>query len=68
MNPSEEELDYLEAHIPELARVAVTRAYYEALAAGRSVLVKEGDVVCEVFPNGSRKVIKKADASERTAP
>ena len=43
MKISEESLDYLEAHIPELAEVAIKQAYWAALASGSSVIeVREG--------------------------
>lgn len=52
-------IDYLEAHIPELAEVAFKQAYWAALASGSSVLVSENGSLVEVFPNGQRKFIKK---------
>jgi len=36
MDLSEKALDYLEAHIPELAEVAFKQAYWAALASGSS--------------------------------
>ena len=58
MKISEDSLNYLEAHIPELADVAVRQAYWQALAAGSSVLeVREGALV-EIFPDGTQKTIK----------
>lgn len=58
MTHSDETLDFLEEQIPLLAQSALTVAYWEALSAGLSVLqVEEGNLV-EVFPNGSRRVIK----------
>lgn len=58
MTLNEKELDYLEAHIPELAAVAFKQAYWAALASGNSVLMSENDHLVEIFPDGSRKVIK----------
>ena len=58
MTLNEKELDYLEAHIPELAAVAFKQAYWAALAFGSSVLMNENDQLVEIFPDGSRKVIK----------
>ncbi|HEX4839079.1 MAG TPA: hypothetical protein VFU89_01405 [Rhabdochlamydiaceae bacterium] len=58
MGLSEKELDYLEEHIPELAEVAFKQAYWAALASGSSVLVRENGNLVEVFPDGTRKVIK----------
>ena len=58
MGLSEKELDYLEAHIPELAEVAFKQAYWAALATGSSVLMSENGNLVEIFPDGTRKIIK----------
>ncbi len=62
MDLSEKALDYLEQHIPELAEVAFKQAYWAALASGSSVLVSENGSLVEVFPDGTRKFIKKLPA------
>ena len=59
MDLSEKAIDYLEAHIPELAEVAFKQAYWAALASGSSVLVSENGRLVEVFPDGERKFIQK---------
>ncbi len=56
---SEKALDYLEQHIPELAEAAFKQAYWAALASGSSLLVTENGKLVEVFPDGTRKFIKK---------
>jgi hypothetical protein len=61
MELSEKALDYLEAHIPELAEVAFKQAYWAALATGSSVLLSENGNLVEVFPDGTRKFIKKLE-------
>ena len=58
MSIQEEAIQYLEAHIPELAESAVTQAYWQALAAGSSVLESENGVIYEVFPDGTRNILK----------
>ena len=58
MGLSDKELDYLEEHIPELAEVAFKQAYWAALASGSTVLISENGNLVEVFPDGTRKVIK----------
>ena len=58
MTLNEQELNYLEAHIPELAEVAFKQAYWAALASGSSVLVSENGDLIEVFPDGKHKFIK----------
>jgi hypothetical protein len=56
---TDQEIDFLESHIPELAEVAAKQAYWQALANGSSVLKVEKGEIIEVFPDGSRKFIKK---------
>lgn len=58
MPTSEKAMQFLEAHIPELAQAAVTQAYWQALASGSSVLQSENGAIFEVFPDGTRKLIK----------
>ncbi len=62
MKISEEALNYLEAHIPEMAELATRQAYWQTLASGNSVLVADNGQLVEVFPDGSRKVIKELPA------
>jgi hypothetical protein len=59
MIPNEQSMQYLEEHIPDLADAAFTQAYWQALATGSSVLKVEQGEIIEVFPDGSRKLIKK---------
>ncbi len=65
MGLSEKELDYLEAHIPELAEIAFKQAYWAALATGSSVLMSENGNLVEIFPDGTRKIIKPLPPSMR---
>lgn len=58
MPTAEKTMQFLEEHIPELAQSAVTQAYWQALASGSSVLLSENGVIFEVFPDGTRKLIK----------
>ena len=51
-------IDYLEQFIPELAQGAFLQDYVNALAAGLSVMVCDNGFIYEVFPDGSRKVVK----------
>ena len=55
---SEQAISFLEEHIPELASVAFTQAYWAALASGSSVLVSDHGSLIEVFPDGTHKFIK----------
>ncbi len=56
---SEESIRFLEEHIPELAQSAATQAYWQTLASGNSVLQSENGVIYEVFPDGTRTIVKK---------
>lgn len=68
MNTQEQAIRYQEEHIPELADAAIKQAYWQALAAGSSVLERENDSLVEVFPDGSRKIIKSLPAQTATQP
>lgn len=61
MSMTEESMQYLEEHIPILANAAVKQAYWQALATGSSVLVSEEDSLVEIFPDGTRKVLKQLE-------
>ena len=61
MNMTEESMRFLEEHIPELADAAVKQAYWQALATGSSVLVSEEGALVEIFPDGTRKVLKQLE-------
>jgi hypothetical protein len=65
---SEEAMSFLEEHIPELAEAAFKQAYWAALASGSSVLVSEKGNLVEVFPNGTKKIIKKLPPSTPVTP
>lgn len=68
MELNEEELDYLEEHIPELAEIAFKQAYWAALASGSTVLMSENGNLVEVFPDGKRRVIKPLPPSTPVTP
>ncbi len=45
---SEQAISFLEEHIPELASLAFTQAYWAALASGYSVLISDhGNLILE---------------------
>jgi len=58
MTHSERTIDYLEQQIPSLSAAAVDVAYWQALAAGRKVLVSDDSGIYEVAADGSRKFVK----------
>ena len=55
---SEKSVQFLETHIPELAQSAGTQAYWQTLASGNSVLQSDNGIIYEVFPDGTRTVVK----------
>ena len=55
---TEQSMQFLEEHIPELAESAVTQAYWQALASGSSVLESDNGLIYEIFPDGTRKFVK----------
>jgi hypothetical protein len=61
MNMTEESMRFLEEHIPDLADAALKQAYWQALATGSSVLVSEEGELVEIFPDGTRKVLKQLE-------
>jgi hypothetical protein len=57
----ENKIDELERRFPESAADAFAQAYQKTLAAGLSVLVSDNGFICEVFPDGTRKMIKQIE-------
>lgn len=60
MNQDDKLMDHLESQIPEMAKVAFKKAYWEHLSSGRSVMVQEGNDIVIVHPDGTREFKKKA--------
>ena len=58
MTLNDKTLDYLEAHLPELMATATKQAYWQTLASGQSVLIAEDGNLIEVFPDGTKQVVK----------
>jgi len=65
---SEQSIRYLEEHIPDLAEAAFKQAYWQALADGSSVLEVDDNAIVEVFPDGTRKIIKQIGAAISVTP
>lgn len=59
MNDEEKIIRYLEEKIPTLAEGAVKQAYLHTLLSGLSILEIENGAIVEVFPDGTKKIIKK---------
>ena len=59
---NEEQIEERERQFPETAGVAFAEAYRRTLAAGLSVLVSDDGFIFEVYPDGTRKRIKRIEA------
>jgi hypothetical protein len=68
MPTSEKSMQFLEEHIPELAQSAVTQAYWQTLASGNSVLQSDNGKIYEVFPDGTRTLIKTVTPPTSVSP
>ncbi len=55
---SEESMQYMEAHIPELAGSAFARAYYQALTTSGKVLEARDGLLVETSAEGQIRVIR----------
>lgn len=55
----EKAIDSLESQFPDLFEAAVRAASWNTLAAGQSVLEAENGFIYEVFPDGTRNIIKQ---------
>jgi len=58
---AEAELENIDQELPSLFAAAVKNAYNQALASNVKVLVSGSHGLYQVFPDGSRELIKKAD-------
>jgi hypothetical protein len=68
MTIDEKAMRFLEEHIPEQATMALKQAYWQALAAGSSVLVCEDGKLVEKHPNGTQTILKKIPSPTPTIP
>ncbi len=66
--PDEKSMRFQEASIPELAEGAVKQAYYNALAAGCTVLEALDGQLVESSPDGSVRVIRPLPAHIPVTP
>jgi hypothetical protein len=57
----ESSIEYQEEQIPALAQAAVTRAYWDTLASGQSVLETDNGKIYEAFPDGTRRFVKEIE-------
>ena len=60
-NISENEFELLDKTILEMMQTAVKKAYQDALLSGSNVLISENDEIVEVFPDGTRKFVRKIE-------
>jgi len=61
MSDPEEKIQELESLFPALSGVTFNAAFKRALASGQSVLQSDQGVIYEVFPDGTRKRVKKIE-------
>ena len=61
MSDEEKNIRELELQFPLLSGTAFMAARQQTLASGQSVLQSEQGVLYEVFPDGTRKVVKKIE-------
>lgn len=62
MSDPEKTMIYLEEQIPALSASAVTVAYLQTLASGQSVLESDNGGIYEVFPDGTKRLVKQIPA------
>ena len=55
---SDQDIQRLESQFPAVSGSAFAAAREQTLASGQSVLQSEQGKVCEVFPDGTRKLVK----------
>ncbi len=58
MELSEQAIDYIEQHLPELMATATKQAYWQTLQSGNSVLIAENGKLLRVQPDGTKEFIK----------
>ncbi|MCU0326208.1 MAG: hypothetical protein MUF45_13280 [Spirosomaceae bacterium] len=56
---NEKQIDFLEKQIPIMAEYATKQAYIETLASGDKVMIADNGKLVEVYPDGTRKIIKE---------
>ena len=61
MSDQEKKICDLENSFPALSGVAFAAARETVLASGQSALFSDGGVIYEIFPDGTRKRIKKIE-------
>lgn len=58
MNPTELTTPQTEDQIPMLAAKAIEHAYQQAIDAGQTVLIAESGLLVEIFPDGTRRILR----------
>jgi hypothetical protein len=61
----EKSIEFLEKHIPDMAKAATEIAYWNALATGYSVFLVEDDYLIEMYPDGSKRRVKPLEKPSR---
>jgi hypothetical protein len=68
MSDQENAILKLEDQFPALSGVAFTAARAQTLASGQSVLQSDQGFIYEVFPDGTRKLVKKIEPPTPIVP
>ena len=66
--PDEQRIEQLELAFPAASGAAFANAYDRAMQAGLSVMVSEDGAIYEVFPDGTRKLVKTIDPPTTMRP
>jgi hypothetical protein len=65
MKMSDENIDFLETQIPDLAELAFQQAYWHNLSSGNTVTILENDNIVEISPDGKKRIIKTLHRHEK---
>ena len=68
MADKENNIEILENAFPPMSGVAFDTARKQTLESGLSVLQSEGGVIYEVFPDGSRRLVKEIEPPTQVVP
>lgn len=68
MKRIDDSVEALEEQFPSLSGGAFSTAYKDALDFGLSVYVTDGEWIYEVFPDGTRKQVKRIDPPTQAIP
>ena len=65
---SDDEIQKLESQFPSASGIAFEQARNHVLASGQSVLLSQGGMIYEVFPDGRRRAVKAIEPPTPVTP